>query len=34
MVVTEAGVIPPTSVPVIIREDIARSQLAADAGAL
>jgi len=34
MVVTEAGVIPPTSVPVIIREDIARSQLAADLGAL
>ena len=30
MVVTEAGVIPPTSVPVIIREDIARSQLATD----
>ena len=33
MVVTEAGVIPPTSVPVIIREDHARAQLAADAGA-
>ena len=33
MVVTEAGVIPPTSVPVIIREDLARAQLAADAGA-
>ena len=29
MVVTEAGVIPPTSVPVIIREDAARAQCAA-----
>ena len=28
MVITEAGLIPPTSVPVIIREDAARSQLA------
>lgn len=33
MVVTEAGVIPPTSVPVIIREDHARAQLASEAGA-
>ena len=32
MVVTEAGVIPPTSVPVIIREDAARAQLAAKEG--
>ena len=29
MVVTEAGVVPPTSVPVIIREDAARMQLQA-----
>ena len=29
MVVTEAGVVPPTSVPVIIREDAARMQQAA-----
>jgi len=29
MVVTEAGVIPPTSVPVIVREDAARAQLPA-----
>ena len=32
MVVTEAGGIPPTSVPVIIREDAARAQLAAKEG--
>ena len=29
MVVTEAGVVPPTSIPVIIRKDAARMQLQA-----